>query len=218
MEKNLGKDVFLFDEERTIKLVQDLCNNNEKSQVNEGFSWVLLRCRGSKELETIENIKKHAKGIDTQLMLGNDTLPAEQHFKYFILLSYPKKYESKDTDMKIYKNFSGYFIAYLLLNDITKSALHGKASIIKHFELQGVYELLNNFKQNVNIKQDKSFFIGEQVRISKGLFNNENEIGTIVSLDNEKKVAIVEINLFNRITPIETYFDEIEKMDVSHIK
>ena len=162
-------------------------NNNPEKK------WYLLKCIGGNEKNVIKKLQNHSE-FD---QFFNDT---------FIVLSDYEKSETK----KGPNIFGGYFLGQMDTQPLAKTILRNcGGSIVKEYKEADIKILLENIKYQTDLSVNKNFAIKELVKVDMGLIKGE---GTIISINEEKHTAMVEILCFGSYTSVNVPFDNIEKI------
>jgi len=167
---------------------------NENNIENmDNFQWYLLKSIGGNENNVIKKLNNHSEFY--------------RFFKdNFIILS--EKEDNKKSKMA--NIFSGYFLCQMEDQPLSRTILRTcGASIVKPYKQEDIEKLLENIQYQNNLVINKNFQPKELVKVNMGIINGE---GTIISINDEKQMAIVEILCFGSYTSVNVPFENIEKI------
>ncbi|MFN4244707.1 MAG: transcription termination/antitermination protein NusG [Brevinematia bacterium] len=77
-------------------------------------------------------------------------------------------------------------------------------------EVRSIFEKTGEFKSKAFVDLSSSFEVGNQVKITNGPF--KGLIGTVVEVYPDKHKLKVNVSIFNRETPLNINFDQVEKI------
>lgn len=177
-------------------------NNNLENKIDDdkdNFQWFLLKCIGGNEHIALRKLRSHS-----------------QFFNYFqddfiILRDYESVEESKIGKKKHINVFSGYFFGIMKDEGLARNILRSCGiSIVKPYKSRDeINKLIDKIKEQSNLSVNKNFSIREIVKVDMGIINGE---GTIISINEEKHTAMVEIFCFGSYTSVNVPFENIEKV------
>ena len=159
--------------------------------------WYLLKCIGGNEENVIKKLRNHSE--------------FEKFFvDSFIILAEYEKGDDKDNKKKGPAIFGGYFLGQMDNSHLGKAILRTcGASIVKEYKPEDIDLLLENIKYQTNLSVNKNFTVKEQVKVDMGIIKGE---GTVISVNEEKQTAMVEILCFGSYTSVNVPFENIEKL------
>ena len=189
-------------------------NLEDKQQTNidtKETKWYIVNSKNGQE-ETIKN------QIVSRIHLFN----LDRYF--FDIKIITENHLKKNTKKIIKKNiYPGYIFINVIMNNKVWYVIRNTQGVIgfigsfgkgiKPFPLSSdeVDKLLNNNSDEMNQYLKSPFKINDKVKIISGLF--ENEQGKILNINLNKAIAIVELNIFNRLTPTEFSFKLLQKIN-----
>ena len=100
------------------------------------------------------------------------------------------------------KMFPGYVMIHMVMNDDTWYVVRKPVPLEEH-EME-----------NLGIQRDNvivNFGVGDMVVVLSGAW--EGTVGTVQSMNEQKKSLSINVELFGRDTPVELSFSEVKKMD-----
>lgn len=160
---------------------------------NNPKKWYLLKSIGGNEENVIKKLKNHSE-FDR---FFNDT---------FIILS---QYEKND-NKKGPAIFGGYFLGEMEDQPLSRTILRTcGGSIVKEYKKSDIDILLENITYQTNLSVNKNFSIKELVKVDMGIIKGE---GTIISVNEDKQNAMIEILCFGSYTTVKVPFENIEKI------
>lgn len=176
-------------------------------------NWFTLKVRSGSEASIIHQIELNFKAANIDALLEEIYSPSVQ-----------VKSNNKTREKKLYP---GYIFIKMIMNEKTKDAVlsipqvysflaSGKdktgASIpapVSDREYENMIAKVNQISE-INI-QGETFVIGDMVKIKSGSFNEFK--GTVLAVDNEKKLLKLSILVFQRETLVTVAFDDAEKIN-----
>jgi transcription antitermination factor NusG len=165
----------------------------EENNIN-NHKWFLLKCLGGNEHNVIKKLKLHSEF-------------SKYFYDNFIVLSDFEKIEGKKKGPNV---FTGYFLGFMENNHLSNNILRScGAYIIKEYQQQDINNLLENIKEQSNLSINKNFNIRENVKVDMGIIKGE---GIIISVNEEKQTAIVEILCFGSYSSVNVPFENLEKI------
>lgn len=177
------------------------------------MKWYVMNVFNGKEKSVKENILKQLE-LNGMIKLVNQVLiPREKtwEIKKGKKVKSEKNYlpgyiiiecEMNGELMKYIKNVKGV-ISFLTNSD-------GKAIPMKDSEVNSILGKVEELEQNNEIRIDNDFIEGQYVTIIDGPFQSMN--GSITKINNEKGRAIVDVSIFNRKTPVDLSFEQINAL------
>ena len=160
---------------------------------NSPFKWYLLKCIGGNEHNVIKKLTHHSEF--SRFFQDN----------FIVLTDYEKEKKTKGPNI-----FSGYFLCKMDDQSLSRMILRTcGASIVKPYKEEEIQLLLENIKYQTNLTVNKNFQPKELVKVDMGIINGE---GTIISINEEKQTAMVEILCFGSYTSVNVPFENIEKL------
>lgn len=174
--------------------------------------WYVVRAISGKEMKIKEFIESEVAAFNLQKQVAQVLIPKE------------KVYQIRN-GKKISKERS-FFPGYILIEaNIEGEVIHVIKSItgvigflgeerggepvpLRPAEVKrilGTVDELSESSEEITIP----FFVGESVKVIDGPFNSFS--GVIENVDNEKKKLMVTVKIFNRKTPVELSFLQVEK-------
>jgi transcription antitermination factor NusG len=168
-------------------------NNIDQENTYTPVKWYLLKCIGGNEHNVIKKLNNHSEFL--------------RFFKnnFIVLADYEKEKKSKGPNI-----FSGYFLSEMEDQPLSRAILRTcGASIVKEYKKAEIEVLLENIKYQTNLTVNKNFQPKELVKVNMGIINGE---GTVISINDEKQTAMVEILCFGSYTSVNVPFENIEKI------
>lgn len=174
--------------------------------------WYVVNTYAGQENRVKENLERRIKTMNLEDFLFNIVVAEETEIEY----KNGKMVEKK-------KNlFSGYLLVQMIMTDeawyvvrntpgvtgfIGSSGKGAKPFPVSEEEVNNVLERLGMRQPDVIV----DFEVGDVVQILNGAFKNSE--GKVSSLDDEQKIATVNLILFGRETPTEIPYADLKKID-----
>ncbi len=193
-------------------------STNEKTPA-ENSKWYVLRIVSGKERKVLETLQKES--------IRNNWKDAVKQF--FLPLEKVYKMQGGKKIIKEKNYFPGYIMVEVVNDDLfKKEIIHQITDInnVMHFLTDGKGSkgtIISLRKNEVNkmlgrvdeldmeeIKVIEPFIIGESVKIIEGPF--KNFIATIEEVKDDKKKLVLSVKIFERSTPMEFSFQQVEKI------
>ena len=113
------------------------------------------------------------------------------------------------------KMFPGYVLIHMIMNDDTWYVVRNTRGVTG-FVGPGSkpVPLEEHEMENLGIQRDNvivNFGVGDMVVVLSGAW--EGTVGTVQSMNEQKKSLTINVELFGRETPVELGFSEVKKMD-----
>jgi len=185
--------------------------NSKNSVFHKERKWYIVNSKNGQEEKTKEQIISRLHSFNLDHCFFDIKIITSNHIK-------------KNSKKIIKKNvYPGYIFINVIMNDKVWYVIRNTQGVIgfigsfgkgiKPFPLSKIeVDQLLNKNQNDSSKYLKApFKINDHVKITSGLF--ENEQGKILSINLNKAIAIVELNIFNRYTPTEFSFNLLKKIN-----
>ncbi|CVI73197.1 hypothetical protein NDGK_02908 [Clostridiales bacterium CHKCI001] len=112
------------------------------------------------------------------------------------------------------KMFPGYVLLYMIMNDDTWYVVRNTRGVTG-FVGPGSkpVPLTEEEMANLGIRTNDvivDFNVGDTVKVIKGVW--EDTVGVIQSIDLQKQIIIINVDMFGRETPVELNFTDVKKM------
>ncbi len=112
------------------------------------------------------------------------------------------------------KMFPGYVLLYMVMNDDTWYVVRNTRGVTG-FVGPGSkpVPLTEEEMENLGIKANGvmvDFEVGDTIKVVKGVW--ENTIGVIQTIDLQKQIITINVDMFGRETPVELNFTDVKKM------
>lgn len=170
--------------------------------------WYTVRVKSGSEKSIIEEIKYQAKLNSVDELISDIAIPIKESISF-----------KQGKKVNTAKNIApGYIFIKMLLSDKLISCIRniprvskfladssGCPSIVSEKEIHRLISMIKNSKD------DKSYNVGNEVKIIDGPFMSFT--GIVEEVDEEKGRVKVKISIFGTSTLLELTFDEIEKID-----
>lgn len=175
--------------------------------------WYVVNTYSGHENKVKEKLEMRANSMDMKDYIFRVIVPEET------VMVDDKKGGQKE---KVKKLFPGYILVEMIMSDeawfivrntpgvtgfIGSSGKGAKPTPLQPYEVDNI--LKNMGMARIDIKKDLN--VGDKVKIVDGPFANMNLIGTIESIDEDKKIINVLADLFGNETSIECELSQIQK-------
>ena len=152
------------------------------------------------------NIEKTIENRNLQDQILEVSVPLEE------VLEKTKSGAMKQVQRKI---FPGYVLIHMIMNDDTWYVVRNTRGVTG-FVGPGSkpVPLEEHEMENLGIQRDNvivNFGVGDMVVVLSGAW--EGTVGTVQSMNEQKKSLSINVELFGRDTPVELSFSEVKKMD-----
>lgn len=112
------------------------------------------------------------------------------------------------------KMFPGYVLLYMIMNDDTWYVVRNTRGVTG-FVGPGSkpVPLTEEEMANLGIRTNDlivDFNVGDTIKVIKGVW--EDTVGVIQSIDLQKQIIIINVDMFGRETPVELNFTDVKKM------
>ncbi|MDR1895838.1 MAG: transcription termination/antitermination protein NusG [Prevotellaceae bacterium] len=178
-----------------------------------GKKWYVLRAVGGKEKKVKEYIENEIRRLNLEDYVSQVLIPTEKVYQV-------KNGKKVSTDRVFY---AGYIFVEALLEG---EALHvlrnipnvagflsetkgGSPVPLRAAEVNRMLGHVDKLSENSGEEIKTPFFIGEPVKVIDGPFNGFS--GTIEEVNEERKKLKVMVKIFERKTPLELNFVQVEK-------
>ena len=196
-----------------------IVSNPPEIQNGENTSWYVLRIISGKERKVKEFLEKEAIRNNWQNVVKQFFLPIEKVYKV---------HKGKKI-LKERNYFPGYLMVEIFNNNFNDEVVHQISVVnnVMHFLTDGkgskgkiialrkteVNKMLGKADEmNIGeMKINEPFIIGESVKIIEGPFNGF--IAVIEEIKDEKKKLVLSVKIFERTTPMEFSFFQVEKIN-----
>jgi transcriptional antiterminator NusG len=171
------------------------------------MEWYVLNVFNGKEKKVKENIEKQLEEKSMTKYVANILIPKEKYFQ----VKNGKKVKSERNYMP------GYIMIQCDMNDELLSTIKHANGVIKFLgqdspepmrenEVKRMLEKTDELKQTEEVFEH-SLIVGQMVKIVDGPFATMH--GTITKISPEKKRVSVDVNIFNRKTPLELNIEQV---------
>lgn len=181
--------------------------------------WYVLQVRSGAEKSVVENIKRIAHKKNVSDLFGEFNVPAID----------VAKHGTAKTKNKVL--CSGYVFIKMHINDLSLSVINemsgagtGNRLIISFLPKARVPQALSEkeyqdmlatmMKSSSSQSSAVLFELGMDVKIRSGSFKGFK--GTIIGIQTDKSLLNVSVSVFNRETPIEVSFDDVEIVNTNN--
>jgi transcription termination/antitermination protein NusG len=184
----------------------------EEEPKSENMDWYILKVQSNREDSIREALLRRVKIAGLDPFFGDVIVPTETVTEF-------KGGKKRVSKRKLYP---GYLVAHMEINDDTWFLVRetpgigdftgaaGRPSPMLPHEVERIVARTHEEKGEKEPKVKIGFRPGDQVKINEGTFENfEGEVG---SIDETNGRVTVMINIFNRTTPVELEYWQIESV------
>jgi len=171
------------------------------------FKWYMIRCATNKEEDAIKNFTFELEQENLIRFVSDFYIPREK-------TTYMKNNKkTKRTRLM----FPGYVMAKMSPNAEVIKVSKRTNYIAEISGNNGIPTPLsdvevNRILDNVELSNTKlTFYVEQKIKVNDGPFSDF--IGTITTIDNDKKKLKLIVSVFKRETPIELNFDQVDFID-----
>jgi len=189
-----------------------------------GRAWYVLQAVSGMENKVVERIKKEIlSDEDFKKIIINIKIPTEN-----VEVKNPK------TNQKVIKKqrvYPGYILMELdlpqdehllesfmaaikriagVIGFLGTKSLRKPPKPLSFEEVRSIFERIGEFKSKAFLDLSSTFEVGDQVRITDGPF--KGLVGRVAEVHNDKFKLKVIVEIFNRETPVNIYFDQAERI------
>ena len=178
------------------------------------MQWYVLNVFNGKERKIKENIEKKLEEKNMTKYVGDILIPKEKYFQ----VKNGKKVKAERNYMPGYImvqcDMNGELLGTIKhANGVIKFLGEGKPEPMKEKEVQRMLEKTDELKQTEEVFEH-ALLVGQMVQIIDGPFATMH--GTVTKILPEKKRVSVDVNIFNRKTPIELNIEQVGKYTGTH--
>jgi len=175
-------------------------------------AWYIIQTYAGLEDAALRNIQRRIVSMNMEEYFFNTLIPEQISYET------KKNGEKKEIHTKI---FPGYIFIDMIVTDETWFMVRNTPMVTGFLGSSGggskpvplLEEEITPILKSCGIYEEKPFecVVGDKVEIYGEAFNGS--IGNIKSIDNEKRLVIVEIDFFGRANEVEVGFDDVRKVD-----
>ena len=186
---------------------QSSANNNDAQH------WYVLQVRSGAENSVVENIKRIAIKKNASELFSNFNVPVVEIAKH------------GTSKVKNKVLCSGYVFVKMQMSELSLSVIHElsgsgtgnrlvisflpKAKVPQPLTEKEYQDMISTMLQSSNSQSVSiAFELGMDVKIRSGSFKGFK--GTITGIHKDKSLLDVSVSVFNRETPVEVQFDDVE--------
>lgn len=185
------------------KEVEKTIQNNENQA-----KWYVIHTQTGYEQKVKQALEQRIKSLGVEDKIFNIVIPTRE----VVVVKKGKKTKNKE------KVFPGYILVKMILDDNswlvvrTTEGVTGfvgaglKPTPISEKEVQAIMKFVEQEQPKFKVK----FSVGEAVKITSGPF--ADFLGTIESIDEERGKVKVLVSIFDRETPVELDFLQVQKL------